>query len=178
MDHDQRFKVLLREFFGEFLQLFLPEWAPRFDFRQIDWLDKEFFTDVPQGERRTLDLLARLPTRQAIPTPGGEAAESWLALVHVEIEWADKVAPLRRRVFEYYELARRAYRLPVLPIGLYLRVGLEGVGWDVYEESFWEHRLLHFEYAYVGLPGLDAEHYVAGENLLGVALAALMRVSP
>ena len=138
---------MLREFFAEFVQLFLPDWAPRFDCRQIDWLDKEFFTDLPQGERRTLDLLARLPTRQALPTPGGEAAESWLALVHVEIESADKVAPFRRRVFEYYELIRRAYRLPVLPIGLYLRVGLEGVGWDVYEESFWEHCLLHFEYA-------------------------------
>ena len=61
MDHDQRFKVLLREFFAEFIQLFLPDWAPRFDCRQIDWLDKEFFTDLPQGERRTLDLLARLP---------------------------------------------------------------------------------------------------------------------
>jgi hypothetical protein len=30
----------------------------------------------------------------------------------------------------------------------------------------------------VGLPGLDGERYVAGENLLGVALTALMRVLP
>ena len=36
--------------------------------------------------------------------------------------------------------------------------------------------LLRFEYAYVGLPALDATEYVAGPNLLGVALAALMRV--
>ena len=35
-----------------------------------------------------------------------------------------------------------------------------------------------FEYAYVGLPGLDGEQYVAGEHLLGVALTALMRVPP
>jgi hypothetical protein len=30
----------------------------------------------------------------------------------------------------------------------------------------------------VGLPGLDGEQYVAGEQLLGVALTALMRVPP
>jgi hypothetical protein len=64
----------------------------------------------------------------------------------------------------------------VLPIGLYLRVGLDGIGWDAYEECFWEHRPLRFDYAYVGLPALDAEQYVSGEHLLGVALSSLMRV--
>jgi hypothetical protein len=71
---------------------------------------------------------------------------------------------------------RRDSGLPVLPIGLFLRVGLDGLGWDAYEERFWEHRLLRFEYAYVGLPGLDGEAYVSGDHLLGVALSALMRV--
>jgi hypothetical protein len=57
-------------------------------------------------------------------------------------------------------------------------VGLDGIGWDAYEEFFWEQRLLRFEYAYVGLPALDAEQYASGEHLLGVALSALMRTSP
>jgi 3-methyladenine DNA glycosylase/8-oxoguanine DNA glycosylase len=65
-----------------------------------------------------------------------------------------------------------------LPIALYLRVGLDGIGWDVYEERYWDHRLVTFEYAYVGLPALDGEQYVAGEHLLGVVLTALMRVPP
>jgi hypothetical protein len=81
-------------------------------------------------------------------------------------------------MFEYWEQLRRDSQLPVLPIGLYLRVGLDGIGWDAYEVFFWEHRILRFEYAYVGLPGLDAEQYVSGEHLLGVALSALMRVPP
>jgi Domain of unknown function (DUF4351) len=33
-----------------------------------------------------------------------------------------------------------------------------------------------FEYAYVGLPALGGEPYATGENLLGVALSALMRI--
>jgi hypothetical protein len=79
-------------------------------------------------------------------------------------------------MFEYYVQLRRDSQLPVLPIGLFLRVGLDGIGWDAYEEYFWEQRLLRFEYAYVGLPGLEAERYATGEHLLGVALSALMRV--
>jgi hypothetical protein len=79
-------------------------------------------------------------------------------------------------MFEYYVQLRRDTGLPVLPIGLFLRVGLDGIGWDTYEEHFWEHRVLYFDYAYVGLPALDGEAYATGENLLGVALSALMRV--
>jgi hypothetical protein len=81
-------------------------------------------------------------------------------------------------MFEACVQLRRRHRLPVLPIGPYLKVGLDGIGVDVYEEHFWELRPLHFEYLYVGLPALDAVKYVQGDNWLGVALAALMKVPP
>ena len=79
-------------------------------------------------------------------------------------------------MFEYYIQLRRDTGLPVLPIALFLRVGLDGTGWDAYEEHFWEHRIVRFDYAYVGLPALDGEPYATGENLLGVALSASMRL--
>ena len=41
-------------------------------------------------------------------------------------------------MFEYYVQLRRDTGLPVLPIGLFLRVGLDGIGWDAYEEHFWK----------------------------------------
>jgi hypothetical protein len=34
-DHDQRFKTLLESFFPEFMRLFFPEWADRFDFGKL-----------------------------------------------------------------------------------------------------------------------------------------------
>ncbi|MBM4067890.1 MAG: hypothetical protein FJ271_02960 [Planctomycetes bacterium] len=80
-------------------------------------------------------------------------------------------------MFDAYVQLRRKHRLPVLPIGVYLRVGLNGIGVDAYEEHFWELRPLRFEYLYVGLPALDAVEYVTGENWLGVALSALMTIS-
>src|SRR5262249_24741625 len=68
-DHDQRFKSLLKEFFAEFFQVFFPAWADRFDFPHVDWLEQQVFTDPPRGERRSLDLVARLPLRPGVPPP-------------------------------------------------------------------------------------------------------------
>src|SRR3989440_12195784 len=176
-DHDQRLKVLLKEFFEQFFLCFFPAWAARFDFGDLTWLDKEVFLAPPQGEKRQLDLVARLRIRAEAPSPQPGLTDL-LALVHVEVESRESIQPFRPRMFEYYVQLRRDSQLPVLPIGLFLRVGLEGIGWDAYEEHFWEHRLLRFEYAYVGLPALEAEPYATGEHLLGVALSALMRVPP
>jgi hypothetical protein len=176
-DHDQRLKVLLKEFFEQFFRCFFPEWAARFDFTDVTWLDKELFLAPPQGEKRQLDLVARVRLRPDAPPPWPGLTEL-LCLVHIEVESRESTQPFRPRMFDYYVQLRRDSQLPVLPIGLFLRVGLEGIGWDAYEESFWEHRLLRFEYAYVGLPALDAERYVSGEHLLGVALSALMKVTP
>jgi hypothetical protein len=174
-DHDQRLKVLLKEFFEQFLLCFFPVWAQRFDFHDLTWLDKEVFLAPPAGEKRQLDVVARLRLHPGAPPPRPDQTEL-LALVHVEIESRESVQPFRPRLFEYYVQLRRDSGLPVLPIGLFLRVGLDGIGWDSYVEHFWEYRLLRFEYAYVGLPVLDGEPFATGENLLGVALSALMRL--
>jgi hypothetical protein len=101
-----------------------------------------------------------------------------VALVHLEIESPDKAAPARRRMFRYFVHLRDEYELPVLPVVLYLRVGMQGVGTDTYEENFWEFQPVLFKYLYVGLPGLDGVKYVEGDNWLGVALSALMKIPP
>ena len=133
MDHDQRFKVLIQEFFMEFLLLFFAAWAERFDCTAVEWLDKEVFPDPPEGPRRVLDLVAKLATRQPVPGQRPGESEHWLALVHIEIESPDKATPLRPRMYRSYGQLRDKYGLPVLPICLYLQVGLNGIGTDVYE---------------------------------------------
>jgi hypothetical protein len=175
-DHDQRFKEMLREFIAKFFELFFPHWAARFDFTQIEWLMQEVFTDPPTGTRLILDLVAKLPVREEIQL-GPTEPRVQMALIHIEVEAPDSVARLRKRVKQYYDQLRRDHDLPVLPIGLYLNVALDGIGWDVYTETFWGEDIVTFRYPYIGLPGLDAETYVQGENLLGVALSVLMKVA-
>ena len=99
-----------------------------------------------------------------------------LAIVHIEIESRDSTTDLKRRLPSYYIHLRDEHGLPVLPIVVYLKVGLDGIGIDVCEERFWELEVLRFKYLYVGLPALDGLQYVEGENWLGVALSALMKV--
>jgi hypothetical protein len=174
-DHDQRLKVLIQEFFAAFFQCFFPAWAARFKFDEVDWLDKELFLAPPQGERRQFDLVARLRLRPDAPPPRAGATDV-VALVHLEFESRASTLAFRPRMFDYYIQLRRDTGLPVLPIALFLRPGLDGIGWDAYEEHFWEHQIVRFDYAYVGLPGLVGEPFATGENLLGVALSALMRL--
>jgi len=104
--------------------------------------------------------------------------EPWLVLVHSEVESADTVEPLRKRIYDYRHELRRKYQIPVLSLGLYLSVGLEGIGWDRYVESYQGQEIMSFRFPYLGLPGLEAFDYVTGTNLLGVGMSSLMRVAP
>lgn len=176
--HDQRFKAMIREFFADFLRLFFADWAARFDLDRVEWLDKEVLPDPPEGSRHLLDLVAKLRTREPAAGHDPDAPDTWLALVHIEIEAPEKTTLLKPRLPGYYLHLWEQHELPVLPIVLYLKVGLDGIGTDVVEHRFWELPVLTFRYLYVGLPGLDAVQYVQGDNWLGWALAALMRIPP
>lgn len=84
MDHDQRFKVLLKEFFAEFFGLFFPELADHLDFDTVDWLDQEVFADPPQGEKTVLDLVAQVGIRSGPGGPRSDENGGQVVLVHVE----------------------------------------------------------------------------------------------
>ena len=178
MDHDQRFKALIREFFPEFMQLFLPKMASQFDFDTTEWLDKEILPDPPEGGRHILDLVAKLRTVENRTSRTSATADEWLALVHIEIESEDRTTMLKPRLPRYYHHLRDKHRLPVLPIVLYLSVGMDGIGEDTVIEYFGDWEVMRFRYLYIGLKSLDALEYALGDNWLGVALSALMKAEP
>lgn len=175
-DHDQRFKELIREFFPDFLRLFFADWAARFDLSAVEWLDKELMPEPPDGERHLLDLVAKV---RAVVSEAGTPippTDGWVVLVHIEIESPDRTTTLKPRLPGYYHHLRSRYGFKVLPLALYLKVGLNGIGVDEVEDRLFDFVPNTFRYLYVGLPALDAEEYVAGDNWLGVALSALMRI--
>jgi hypothetical protein len=168
MDHDPRFKTLIREFFADFLNLFFAEWAARFDLEHVEWLDKEVQADPPDDSLHILDLVAKVGVRDAV--------EAAVVLVHIEIESADRTTRIEPRLPDYYYRLRSTHQLPILPIVMYLKVGLDGVGVRTVEDSVLGFTVATINYLYVGLPGLDAVQYLEGQNYLGVALATLMKI--
>jgi hypothetical protein len=82
VDHDQRFKEMLREFFREFIELFFPAWVERIEFESLEWMTQEVFPDPPQGDRYAIDLLAKVRVRRP-PSDNPEEPQPWLALIHV-----------------------------------------------------------------------------------------------
>ncbi len=171
-DHDQRFKTILRENFAEFLTLFFSKWTSAFDLGSIEWLEQEVFSDPPDGPRRTLDLVAKINLTRPVDGHDGPM----LAVVHVEVESGESAAKMRRRMYRYNVALRGKLDLPVLPIVVYLKVGLGGIDVDAYVERFDEFEVARFQFIYVGLPALDGLQYVEGPSYLGVALSALMKV--
>ncbi len=171
-NHDQRFKSLLKEFLPEFFELFFPEWTKQFEFDQTEWLDTETFSDPPEGDRRMLDLVAKLKCRNK---DNSEKTGEWLSLIHIEVESATTISPLRRRMHRYYADLRQRHNLPVLPVAPYLRVGMDGIGIDEYRESFNSFEILHFRYLYVGLSQLDGVKYSQQKNILASAFSGLMK---
>lgn len=168
MDHDQRFKSLITEFFPSFMELFFTDWYDKLDLSQIDWLDKEQFLDPPEGKRQFVDLLAQVPSRNQ-ETPS-------LVLVHIEIESADSTTDLKERLPTYFLYLHTRYQMEIIPLVIYLNVGLNGMGRDVCHLSALGTGVLDLYYWYVGFPALDAIEYIEGDNWIGVALSALMRI--
>jgi hypothetical protein len=177
IDHDQRFKEMLREFLAELVALFLPWLAQRWDQTTVDWQPQEVFSNPPSGQVWRLDLLALLHR------PLGEG-KRWEQLVHLEVESAASLTEVRKKLgARYYPAIRNQHPLPLTCLGVYLHVGLQGQGWDEYAEHDPEageqaEPVYRVRWRYVGLPALPAEQYVASGNWLAVALSALMKIDP
>jgi hypothetical protein len=167
MSHDQLFKDLLRNFFREFMETFFPDVAARLDFNRITFLDKEVFTDLPEGEQRDADLVA-----QAYTLDG----ELEFVLIHIEVQaWRRGTFPARMHA--YYMMLFLRHRVPVLPIAIFLSPGAGGLTEEHHYERVFDRQVVHFTYPAVGLPDMEADDYLLLNSPLACALSALMRVS-
>ena len=164
--HDQLFKQLLQAFFPDFLLLFDPDMAAALDLSTVSFRDTEAFTDIPQGERRTADLVAQVATKSGADE---------LILVHVEIQ-RERQPEFSQRMWQYYSLLRQRENLPVIPVALVLYSGREGIAQEAHEEVVLGRTILTFRFLQISLPLLDAAEYAQAVSVLGAALASVMRV--
>jgi hypothetical protein len=174
--YDPRFKTLIQVFFADFLKLFFSDWVHLFDLDHVEWIKQEIIPNPPSDTRHVLDLVAKLRLKQPLPGFEGNPAEECFAVIHFEIESPDRMTSIDSRMPTYHIHLRNHTGLPVLPIVIFLKVVGDGIGIRAYSEQFHTLETLRFQYLYVALAGLDAVEYLKGDNYLGVALSALMRI--
>jgi hypothetical protein len=164
MSHDQLSKSLIETFFAEFLRLVAPDSAFRLRSGEAVFLDKESFTDWPAGDRREMDLLAKVPAEEGtLPL-----------LVHVEIE-TEARSGMDHRLWLYYMQLRLRHGFLVLPILVNLRGGRPGIRREVLREGFETPSTAVFRYRSLGLSGCRAQDWLERPEPLAWAFAALMR---
>jgi hypothetical protein len=167
MDHDRLFKELLTTFFVEFLELFFPDLEAGLDPNSIEFLDKEVFTDVTEGERREVDLAVKARFRD----------RSSFLLIHVETQ-AQPQAEFAQRMFMYFARLHEKYRLPVYPVALFTYDQPRRAEPDAYRVEFPDLGVLAFCFRVVQLNRLDWHGFVERTNPIAAALMAKMRMQP
>jgi hypothetical protein len=106
------------------------------------FLDKDVFTDVPEGSRRELALVAQVYTQDGAPE---------LILLHIAVQ-AQREREFPYRMFEYYALLRLRYKVPVVPVVVYLVAGTAGLSEMIYEERLIGQAILTVRFQAVASP--------------------------
>jgi len=162
IDHDRLFKELLTEFFGDFVDLFLPELAGYLDKASLVFLDKEIFTDVTAGATHEADLVVRARF----------CGQDSFFLVHLEHQ-AQAQRDFGRRMFRYFARLHDKHAMPVYPIVLFSH-GSNRPEPDHYEVAFPDLAVLQFRYRVIQLALLNWRDYLRRGNPVASALMARM----
>jgi predicted transposase/invertase (TIGR01784 family) len=165
IDHDQIFKTLVKNFFQEFMELFLPKEAAIIDFSKVEFLEQESFTDIVGGARKEMDLVARVGLKT-----GGEE----YILVHDEFQ-AKRAPDFSKRMFEYFCLLYLRYQKTIIPIAVFT----DDAQWmkpvpDTFDIRLNDRTYVHFEYHLIKLKHFDYRQFLESENPLAFALMAKM----
>jgi len=166
IDHDRLFKELLKSFFAEFIDLFLPEVAAYLDRTSFGFVDKEVFTDITAGERHEADLVVQAKFK---------GADSCF-LIHTETQ-AQRQTEFPRRLFVYFARLHEKYNLPIYPIVLFSFGRPKTPQPKQYVVSFPDREVLKFNFAVIQLNQLDWRKYVKQPNPVAAALMAKMAIA-
>ncbi len=165
MDKDQIYKVLIQNFFKEFMELFLPYLAERIDYSSAEFLMQEMFTDLPKGKRKKLDLVVKIKFL-------GEDEEK-IIIIHIEVE-GKKQQGIARRMFKYFAQLYLRFEKDIIPIVIFV----DDHKWkeDVDREYLisYDEQYLNFRYKKIKLKDLNYKQFLNSKSPLAHALMVKM----
>ena len=166
VDHDRLFKELLRTYFIDFVETFLPDVAREIDPNSIEFLDKEIFTDITSDDKHIADLIVKVRLKS------GDA----FFLIHVENQ--SKPDPsFPARMFRYFARLHEKYAIPIYPIVIYSHarpLKQEPSRYDVVVSGL---AVLQFQYAVIQLNQMPWRSFMDKPNPVATALMTRMNNS-
>ncbi|MBL8149661.1 MAG: DUF4351 domain-containing protein, partial [Blastocatellia bacterium] len=166
INHDAIFKELLKTFFIEFIEAFVPDVDKYLDKSSIEFLDKEAFTTTFNGSKYACDLLVKAKFK----------SEDVYFVIHVDNQNdSRKIFP--SRMFWYFALFHREYELPVYPIAVLSFDSPKKEHKGVYTVNFPDREVLKFSYRVVQLNRFNWKDYLKTDNPLATAMMVKMNVA-
>lgn len=165
IDHDQLFKKLISTFFTEFIELFLPQVSEHLERDSITFLEKEFFTDIPTGDRRQLDLLAKVKYQ----------GQDTCFLVHIEHQSTSETN-FAQRMFRYFSYIHQKHGLPVYPIAVFSFDSPQRAEPKCYRIDFPDRKILDFNFVSIQLNRLNWRTFLQQPNPIAAALMSKMKI--
>jgi predicted transposase YdaD len=166
LDHDRLFKELITTFFVEFVELFLPEVRAYLDRNSVEFLDKEVFTDVTEGERHEADIVVKARFRE----------EDAFFLIHVENQ-ASAQPEFGRRMFRYFARLYEKHGLPVYPVVVFSYREPKRPEPDEFRVTFPDLDVLEFRFRVIQLNRLNWRDFVDRPNPIASALMSVMAIA-
>ena len=165
IDHDQIFKKLLTTFFLEFLDLFFPEVLGYLDPDSVEFIDKELFTDLVEGEKKVLDVVALAKFQE----------QNYSFLIHVEAQSSNQT-DFSQRFFKYFCSLYLKYSRPIYPIVVFSYDSPQRQEKDVFTVELPYFEVTKFNYKVVQLNRLNWRDFLKQKNPVSAALMAKMRI--
>ncbi len=166
VDHDRLFKELLSTFFVEFIELFFPQVITYLDENFIQFLDKEIFTDVTEGERYETDLIAQVKFKN----------QPSFFLIHIEAQSTSQTN-FNGRMFSYFARLHEKFALPIYPIVVFSYDYPQKQAESQYKIEFPDFEVLNFNYRVVQLNQLNWRDFINQPNPVASALMAKMKIA-
>lgn len=166
IDHDRLFKELISTFFIEFLELFLPRVARDIDRDSIQFLPQEVFTDVTSGDKKEIDLLAKVKYQQ----------QDAYFLIHIENQ-AYTQQEFAKRMFKYFARLYEKYDLPIYPVVIFSFDEPKRPEPKNHSVTFPDLNVLDFNFAAIQLNQLSWRDYLSQQNPVAAALMSKMNIA-
>ncbi len=175
IDHDQLFKQLLSTFFVDFLDLFFPEIRALLDSEGLVFLEQEFFTDIPLGEKKLLDMVvkARFCNTPLLPS----LVQETFFLVHIENQ-ASEQSRFAERMFLYFIRLFEKHRLPIYPIAVFSYNEPLRPEPSQFQIQFPGRAVLDFQFSVIQLNHLSWRDFLNRPNPVAAALMSKMQIAP